>query len=152
MKANPHAKDREKIVGDAIWPIASELRLMEVADLIAMLRFERYGDLSDVVASAAELFFLPGTVRLGIGGDYTLDWSGEARVVLDLEIRPRGVTIYTRLTLEDDRAGVEIDHIVFDAPGDDPDANTAFLAESLREAAYRPIPAALAMPGHSAAA
>lgn len=152
MKVNPHAKDREKIVGDAIWPVASELRLMDVADLIAMLRFERYGDLSDVVASAAELFFLPGTVRLGIGGDYTLDWSGEARVVLDLELRPKGVTVYTRLTLEDEKAGVEIDHIVFDSPNEDPDANTALLAEALRESAYRPIRAALSMPGRSAAA
>jgi hypothetical protein len=152
MKANPYAKDREKIVGDAIWPIASELRMMDVADLIAMLRFERYGDLSDVVSSAAEMFFLPGTIKLGIGGDYTLDWSGDARVVLDLEIRPGGVTIYARLSLESERAGVEIDHIVFDTPSDDPAANTQLLENALRTAAYRPIRAALAMPGQSAAA
>jgi hypothetical protein len=54
-----------------------------------MLRFERNGDLSDLVASAAEMFFLPGTITLGIGGDYYLDWSGQPRVVLDLEIRPK---------------------------------------------------------------
>lgn len=152
MKANPYDKDREKIVGDAIWPIASELRMMDVADLIAMLRFERYGDLSDVVSSAAELFFLPGTIKLGIGGDYTLDWSGDARVVLDLEIRPGGVTIYARLSLESERAGVEIDHIVFDAPSDDPAANTQLLENALGASAYRPIRAALPMPDHSAAA
>jgi hypothetical protein len=44
------------------------LRLIDVADLVSMLRFERNGDLSDLVASAAELFFLPGTITLGIGG------------------------------------------------------------------------------------
>jgi hypothetical protein len=73
-------------------------------------------------------------------------------VVLDLEIRPGGVTIYARLSLESERAGVEIDHIVFDTPSDDPAANTQLLENALRTAAYRPIRAALAMPGQSAAA
>ncbi len=104
-----------------------------------MLRFERHGDLADLVASAAEMFFLPGTVKLGIGGDYYLDWGGQPRVVLDLEIRPKGVTIYARLTLEHDCGGVEINHIAFDEPRDDPHENTALLEESLRAAAFRPF-------------
>lgn len=144
MKQSFQCKDREKAVADALWPVASELRLIDVADLISMLRFERHADLSDVVASAAELFYLPDTVRLGIGGDYRLDWEGGAKVVLDLEIRPAGLTIYVRLTLEHDRAGVEIDHVVFDNPSDDHAANTAFLADALHMAAYRPLPKAMA--------
>lgn len=151
MRTNTSTKDREKIVGDAIWPIACELRMVDVADLISMLRFERHGDLSDLVSTAAELFFLPGTVKLGIGGDFALDWSGDAKVVLDLEIRPAGVKIYARLTLESDRAGVEIDHIAFDAPHEDPEANTELLASSLVAAAYRPIRSALAVPTSNAA-
>lgn len=151
MKPSPYSKDREKIVADAIWPVATELRMIDVADLIAMLRFERHADLADIVTSAAELYFLPGTVRLGIGGDYRLDWIGDAQVVLDLEIRPSGVTIYARLTLEHDRAGIEIDHIVFDEPDDNPEANTALLVESLGTAAYRPIPQASATAGRPAA-
>lgn len=144
MKPCPFSSDREKIVADAMCPVASELRLIEVADLISMLRYERHGDLDDLVASAAELFFLPGTVKLGIGGDYKLDWRGNARVVLDLEIRPRGVVVYARLTLEHDCAGVEIDHIAFHAPDDDPALNTIFLEETLHAAAYRPIREAIA--------
>lgn len=142
MKQCPFSSEREKIIADAICTVASELRMIDVADLISMLRFERHGDLSDLVSSAAELFFLPGTVKLGIGGDYFLDWGGRPRVVLDLEIRPKGVTIYARLTLEQDCGGVEINHIAFDAPSENPQANTAFLAESLRAAAFRPFLAA----------
>ena len=104
-----------------------------------MLRFERHGDLKDLVASAAEMFFLPGTIKLVIGGDYILDWDGRPQVVLDLEIRPRGVTIYARLTLEHDFGGVEINHIAFDNPHDDPHQNTMLLATSLRAAAFRPF-------------
>lgn len=150
MKADPQSAEREKIVADAICAVASELRLIDVADLISMLRFERHGDLADLVASAAEMFFLPGTVRLGIGGDYSLDWGGQPRVVLDLEIRPKGVTIYARLTLEQDCGGVEIDHIAFEEPYADPEENTVFLQETLRASAFRPfVPAVNA--GRSAA-
>ena len=115
------------------------MRLIDVADLISMLRFERHADLADLLASAAEMFFLPGTIKLGIGGDYNLDWGGPPQVVLDLEIRPRGVTIYARLTLEQDYAGVEINHIVFDEPHESPQDNAILLANSLRAAAFRPF-------------
>ena len=139
MKQNPFSAEQEKIIADAICTVASELRLIDVADLISMLRFERHGDLADLVASAAEMYFLPGTIKLGIGGDYYLDWGGQPRVVLDLEIRPRKVTIYARLVLEQDCGGIEINHIAFDEPLENPEDNTAVLAESLRAAAFRPF-------------
>lgn len=139
MKQNPFSAEQEKIIADAICTVASELRLIDVADLISMLRFERHGDLADLVASAAEMYFLPGTIKLGIGGDYYLDWGGQPRVVLDLEIRPRNVTIYARLVLEQDCGGIEINHIAFDEPLENPEDNTAVLAESLRASAFRPF-------------
>ena len=60
MKKCPYSEQREKLVAEAISPVATELRLLDAADLIALLRFERFGNLSDLVASAAELYFLPG--------------------------------------------------------------------------------------------
>lgn len=129
-------KEREKIVADALRPVASELRLIDAGDLISMLKFECYGDLADLVASAAELYFLPGTVSLGVGGDYWLDWASHPRVVLDLELRPDGVAVYARLTLEDAAGAIEINHIAFDNPSDDPEMNTLLLAESLLKAAF----------------
>jgi len=139
MKQHPFSADQERIIADAICTVASELRLIDVADLISMLRFERHGDLADLVASAAEMYFLPGTVKLGIGGDYYLDWGGQPRVVLDLEIRPKNLTIYARLVLEQDCGGVEINHIAFDEPLENAVDQTAVLEESLRAAAFRPF-------------
>lgn len=133
-------EDREKLVADMLRPVASELRLIDAADLISMLKFECFGALSDLVSSAAELYFLPGTVNLGIGGDYWLDWESSPKVVLDLELRPENVTIYTRLTLESDQAAVEINHIAFDNPSDDPEANTRILAQSLQMARFTTQP------------
>jgi hypothetical protein len=136
MKKCPYSAQREKILAEAISPVATELRLLDASDLISLLRFEYYGNLADLVASAAELFFHPGTVNFGLGGNYTLEWGGKPEVVLDLEIKPRGVTVYAQLTLTEDHAGIEISHISFQNASANPDENTAFLERSLNEARY----------------
>jgi hypothetical protein len=75
-------------------------------------------------------------VRFGTGGDYRLDWDSKPEIVLDLEIKPEGVTIYAQLSLADLQAGVEINHINFHRPSVDPDDDTAFLARSLIDARF----------------
>ena len=137
MRKSSYSAQRERIVAEAIGPVASELRLLDAADLVSLLRFECYGNLSDLVSSAAELYFLPGTVVFGAGGDYKLDWGGEPEVTLDLELRPRGCTVYARLQLGNESAGVEVTHVAFEDPAVDPDDNTELLAASLRDAQFR---------------
>lgn len=136
MKKCSYSADREQIIAEAISPIASELRLLDASDLISMLRFECYSSLADLVASASEMFFHPGTINFGAGGDFVLDWNRYPEVTLDLEIKPKGLTVYARLLLKDLEAGIEINHIAFQEPSDDPDINTAFLRKSLEEARY----------------
>ncbi len=136
MKKCTYSAERERIVATAISPVASELRLLDAGDLISLLRFECYSSLADLVESAAELYFHPGTISFGSGGDYALEWGGTPTVTLDLEIKPRGVSVYARLRLTDLQAGLEIDHISFQNPSTNPDENTAFLERSLREAKF----------------
>ncbi len=137
MKKTDCSLEREKIVAEALCPVASELRLLDAADLISLLRFERHGNLSDLVASAAELYFLPGTVNFGTGGDYQLDWGRTPEITLDLEIKPQGVTIYAQLALGENQAGIEINHIAFERPSSTAAENTEFLARSLQEARFK---------------
>ena len=136
MKKCPYSTQREKIVADAINPVATELRLLDAADLISLLRFEYYANIADLVASAAEMFFHPGTVNFGAGGSYTLEWGDTPQVTLDLEIKPQGVTVYAQLMLSDKQAGIEINHIAFENPSADPDDNTRFLERSLENARF----------------
>lgn len=136
MRLCPYTKQREEIVAHAIRSVASELRLIDAADLIALLRLECHSNLSDLVSSAAELFFQPGTVNFGVGGDYRLDWGTTPQVTLDLELKPDGMTVFARLTLLESHGEVEINHISFDNPSDDPDENTASLAASLQASAF----------------
>ncbi|MGE7370779.1 hypothetical protein ACQKKX_17200 [Neorhizobium sp. NPDC001467] len=136
MKKCNFSQEREEILAYAIAPVASELRLLDAGDLIALLRLERYTSVADLVSSAAELYFHPGTVNFGSGGDYRLEWSGGPEITLDLEIKPKGVSVYARLMLADQQAAVEIDHIAFQNPSEDPDENTRFLAHSLAESKF----------------
>ncbi|MBT9371958.1 hypothetical protein [Rhizobium sp. CSW-27] len=144
MRKCNHSLEREKILAHAINPVATELRLLDAGDLISLLRLERYGSIADLVSSAAELYFHPGTVNFGAGGEYRLEWNGPPQIVLDLEIKPRGVSVYARLTLTDQTAGIEIDHISFQTPSDDPQENTAFLSRSLHDARFVRQPDTLA--------
>jgi hypothetical protein len=136
MRKTAHSAEREKIVAEALSPVATELRMIDAADLVSLLRYERWGNISDLVTSAAELYFQPGTVRLGAGGDYRLDWDSKPEILLDLELKPDGVTIYAKLSLADIQAGVEINHIAFHRPSVDAETDTAFLAKALSEARF----------------
>ncbi len=137
MNRQPHASSREIIVASAIEPVVAELRLIDVADYIAFIRLEHFACLSDLVDSASELFFMPGTLRLGHGGEAHVDWCGKPRIVLDLELRPPGVTVYFQLTLTEREASVALNYVSFERPGEDPARNTALLAEALERARIR---------------
>lgn len=137
MKTCPYSTEREEILAKAIGPLAAELRLLDAADLISLLRFEYHSTIADLVDSAAELYFHPGTVRFGVGGDYAVDWSTYPSITLDLEITPPGITIYSRLKLEADKASLSINYINFQNPSADPRENTSILAESLSKVTFR---------------
>jgi hypothetical protein len=139
MNRQPHADSREIIVAEAIEPVVRELRLVEVADYIAFIRLEHFACLADLVESAAELYFLPGVLRLGHGGEAHVDWVGAPRIVLDLELRPRGATVYFQLTLTDKEATVVVNYVSFADPAEDPAANTARLREAIDQARIRRV-------------
>jgi hypothetical protein len=136
MRKSAHSAEHERIVAEALSPVATELRMIDAADLVSLLRYERWGNISDLVASAAELYFLPGTVNFGTGGEYRLDWDRKPEILLDLEIKPEGVTIYAKLSLADVQAGLEINHIAYHQPQADADSGTAFLERTLSAARF----------------
>lgn len=137
MNRQPHSASREAIVAEAIREVVGELRLVDASDYIAFIRLEHFATVSDIVDSAAELFFMPGTLRLGHGGEAHVTWSDSPRIILDLELRPAGATVYFALILEDERAAVEVNYVSFDRPDPDPERNTAFLASAIENSRIR---------------
>jgi hypothetical protein len=137
MIRQPHTNSREVMIADAIRDVVSELRMVDIADYIAFIRMERFGNISDLVDSAAELYFMPGTLRLGHGGEAHVSWTGDPKIVLDLELRPQGATVYFSLTMTAEHAAVEVNYVNFDTPDADPVANTIRLEDSLSAARIR---------------
>lgn len=137
MNRQPFSEAREIIVAESIKETVSELRLVDVADYIAYIRLERFASIADLVDSAAELFFMPGTLRLGHGGEARVSWSEPPTIVLDLELRPRGVTVYFSLTMTADAAAVQVNYVAFDDPSEDPLLNNAYLEDALAAARIR---------------
>lgn len=137
MNRQPHSSTREVIVADAIREVVSDLRLVDVGDYVAFIRMERLANIADLVDSSAELHFMPGTLRLGHGGEAHLGWERLPRIVLDLELRPQGVTVYFTLTMTADHASVDVNYVAFDDPSPDPLENNAFLETALERARIR---------------
>ncbi|MCO5146832.1 MAG: hypothetical protein M9895_11730 [Aquamicrobium sp.] len=137
MNRQPHTSTREVIVANAIGEVVRELRMVDVGDYIAYIRLERLASIADLVDSAAELYFQPGTLRLGHGGEAHVAWEGPPRIVLDLELRPTGVTVYFALTLTARKASVEVNYVAFDKPAADPAENDGFLERALEHSRIR---------------
>lgn len=142
MNRQPHSAAREVIVADAIRDVVGELRMIEVADYIAFIRLESMASIADIVDSAAELYFMPGTLRFGLGGEARVAWGEVPSILLDLELRPHGAVIYFTLRLDAAQAGVEVNYISFEQPSEDPDLNTRFLENGLASARIRKSEAA----------
>lgn len=134
-----YALEREMALAEGLRDVASELRLIEAADLIAFIRTERFGNIANLVASSTECYFLPGTVRFGQSGDIDVRWGGTPVISLDMEFKHLGVNVYFRLRLEALQAGVEITYITFDDSTADADANTRRLVEAIADARVSPI-------------
>lgn len=129
-----HALDRERVLAEGVREVATELRLVDVVDLVTYVRMEQYANIGDLISSAIELYFKPGTLSYGQAGDVELDWSGAPQVKLDMAFRHPDVSVHFRLVLAALHGAVEINYISFANPSTDPAVNTACLSAALAEA------------------
>jgi len=132
--------DRERLIADALVDVASELRLTDAAELVAMIRHDHAANIADLVNSSTELFFKSGTLRYALWASVKAPWDGTPVVALDMEFRHAMVSAFFRLTIGQRQAGVQIRDILFDEQGLSASAKTHRLAEALRRArvAHKP--------------
>ena len=126
--------DREQIIADALVDVASELRLTDAAELVAMIRNDHAANIADLVNSSTELFFKSGTLRYALTASVKAPWDGPPVVALDMEFRYAMVSVFFRLTIGHRVASVEILDILFDEKGLTERAKADQLAAALRGA------------------
>jgi hypothetical protein len=131
---DPTIVERERLLAEAVKHVAAELRLVDVSILARYIAQEQHGNIDDLVASSAELFFKPGTLRYGLRADIDLRWGNSPAVVLDLEFCHGDVTVFFCLTLAAVKAAVDIHAVTIENASDDPAENTERLRRALAEA------------------
>lgn len=131
MLRQEHSAEREQIIAQAIAGFVRELRLVDPLDLAAFLRLELYPNLSDIVSSAAELYFAPEFLKTGQGGNAVVDWFKPLEIELDLVMQPAGATVNFTLRLLAETAEIRLAYISFDNPSENPEVNTQFLRTAI---------------------
>ena len=76
----------ERALAESMADVATELRLVNVIDLVRYVQGERCAHIEDLVNSSAELYFKPGALRYGWTADLELVWDAPPIVSLDMEI------------------------------------------------------------------
>ena len=109
--------DRERIIADALVDVASELRMTDAAELVAMICNDHAANIADLVNSSTELFFKRGTLRYALSANFHAPWDATPVVALDMEFRHAMVSAFFRLTIGERRAGVEILEISYSTNG-----------------------------------
>lgn len=134
MKRTQYSIARVEILARHLTEVIEDLRLVDVADYIAFIRCELFGNIADIVNSATELTFYPNTLNFGLGGDYALEWNSSPTVTLDLEFSNMGVNAYFRLILSANATEIDLHHLRFAEAGRSPAENTALLEAAFVDA------------------
>lgn len=129
----PFRQAREQAVAAAMRELASELKLIDVLELIYLCRTGKHANISDLVGSAAELFFKADTVRYGGAAEAELSWNATPAITLDMEFDHKQVMMLFRLRLSAGEASVSISHIVFESFSGHPAAATDLLVASIAD-------------------
>ncbi len=108
-EGNGHFRACEMLLAKAMTETAAEVRMIEPVDLVANIHHERTGHVRDLVESAAELFFKPGTVSICGAGSVRLGWETPVAICFHMEFRNRGVGAYFRLWVSAGEIGVQLD-------------------------------------------
>ena len=147
VQADSDVLEREKALADGLRDVASELRLIDAADLIAFIRTGQLANVANLVSASTELYFKPGTVSFGQSGEVEVGWGKVPTISLDMEFRHQRVSVYFRLLLEALQAAVEIDYISFEDEAADSAENTRQLVRAIASARLGPARAAATAAG-----
>lgn len=98
----------EKIIAEGMKDVASELRLVDAHNLVAMIQSGQEGAIADVVNSSTELFFKSGTLQYALSSNCSVRWNETPVVQIDMEFLHDRVSAYFRLVIAGKRAGVDL--------------------------------------------
>jgi hypothetical protein len=127
----------EQALAEAVAEVATELRLVNVIDLIDYVQTRRFANIEDLIHSSAELYFKQGALCYAWAAEVSVQWETPPSVSLNLEFRWRGATAFFKLMLDAARAAIDIQHLEMDMPGSSYDMARRF-SEAIADARLTP--------------
>jgi hypothetical protein len=121
----------EQIIADGLTQVASELRLVELPEILTLIRNGQNLNIADIVNSSSELHFVSGTLSYARHADYVVHWDGSPAISIDLEFRQPPVQIFFRLHIRQQKAAVEILHDRFECEEQDAGERVRLLNEAM---------------------
>ena len=85
-----HSQIREKILGESVRDVATDLRLIDLPDLVSYLKTGQIASVSTLVQASIELSFKPETLTFGHAGDVYLEWGINAAGIVRHGVPPPG--------------------------------------------------------------
>jgi hypothetical protein len=129
-----HIQPLEKILAEGVVDVATELRLADVSDLMLFIRSDQSANIEDLVNSSTELYFKNGTLKYALVAGCHVRWDSSPTILLDMEFRNAGVSVFFRLVLSQSRAAVQIIDIFFDEEALDQSGKTQRLIAAMADA------------------
>ena len=101
----------EQVIMEALRPFIREMLMIDPAQLIALLQFQKHAEVSDLIESATEQYFAPDFLAYREVGVVNLDWSSSLAICLEMVINAPGHAFEFSLHLEKDAAGVSLNRV-----------------------------------------
>ena len=124
----------ESIIADAMKGVATEMRLADARELVALVHGKQTANLADLVNSSTEMFFKNGTVRYALSADCNVSWQASPEIKIDMEFCHERVCAFFRLILGRRQAGIELVKIIFEEDGLDESGKIGRLASAIAAA------------------
>jgi hypothetical protein len=101
-------RSQEKIIAEAVRDVASEIRLIDLTDLVCYFRIDRIRPVEALINCAIELYFKPGSLVFARSGSAYVGWSGKSSLNLDFELRHEGLNIFFSMLMHAESAAIQI--------------------------------------------
>jgi hypothetical protein len=130
----PNFSEYETELNEALRNVALEIRSVALLDLASFIHSDKIENIGDIVDSATELYFKPGTLQFSYTGEVKLDWFGIPLVTLDLEFHESGVDVYFKLSIETLSTNVEFRHATVEGRPLNVQEDSLIFTKALQEA------------------
>lgn len=127
-------EQREQIIASACAALAKDLRKVDPSTYVLFFQTTNMPDVFEWINDTVDRHFPSGAMAFACTGDCMTAWDEPPVSAIDVEFEVPEVSAFFRLYFAAKGAAVELHHIAFDDPSDDPSSNTQRLAHCLEVA------------------